>query len=66
LVNSRLYFLVGLGRGIGGFEVSRSCKSIEEVVLDILKLKIRSICSIKVSLVKRISTKKFGELPRIF
>jgi hypothetical protein len=57
LVNSRLRFLVGLGRGTGGFEVSGSCESIEEVVSDILKLEIRSIYGVKVSLVKRMSIK---------
>ena len=51
---------------MGGFEVSGSCESIEEVVLDIPKLEIRSIYSVKVSLVKRMSIKKFGKLPRIF
>jgi len=58
--------LVDLGRGISVFEVSGSCESIEKVISDILKLEIRSICSMKVSLVTRMSTKNFGKLPRIF
>jgi hypothetical protein len=45
--------LVGLGRGIRAFEVSGSCKSIEEAVSDILKLEIGGICSVKASLVTR-------------
>jgi hypothetical protein len=56
--------LVGLGRGIGVFKVSGSCKSIEEVVSDILKLEIRSICSVRVSLATRMPTQNFGKLPR--
>jgi hypothetical protein len=42
--------LVGLGRGIKAFEVSRSCGSIEEAVFDILKPEIRGICSVKTRL----------------
>jgi hypothetical protein len=58
--------LAGLGRGISIFEVSGSCESIEEVISDILKLEIRRICSVKVSLVTRMSIYKLGKLPRIF
>jgi hypothetical protein len=48
------------------FQLFGSCESIEEVVSDILELEIGSICSVRVSLVARMSIQKVGKLPRIF
>jgi len=58
--------LVDLGTGISGFEISESRESIEEVISDIPKPEIRSICSVKVSLAIRMPIQIFGKLPRIF
>jgi hypothetical protein len=49
--------LVGLGRRISAFKASESCESIEEVISDILKLEIRSIYGVKVSLATRMPVK---------